>query len=147
MHRLTGLSPAEIEVGRIEVAREWARRWGAVVVLKGAPTVIASPEGRATVNPTGNPGMATAGTGDVLTGAIAALAAQGLPLYDAARLGVYLHGMAGDLAAGERGQAGLVAGDLLDQLPVAIMGLARVRAGEATPRPAPERTTDRAEVG
>ncbi len=137
MHRLTGPEPAEIEARRIDVTLESAQRWRAVVVLKGAPTVIAAPDGRATVNSTGNPGLATAGTGDVLTGAIAGMVAQGLAPYDAARLGVFLHGMAGDLAAGEKGQAGMVAGDVLESLPLAILGLARLRAESAAERTAP----------
>jgi NAD(P)H-hydrate epimerase len=128
MHRLCGVRPPELEMRRIDAAREWAERWRCVVVLKGAPTVTASPDGRATVNPTGNPGMATAGTGDVLTGAIAGLLAQGLAPYDAARLGVYVHGMAGDVAAGERGQQGLAASDVLEALPLALLALTRLRA-------------------
>jgi len=146
MERLTGLPAAEIEAGRIDLAREWAQRWRSVIVLKGAPTVTASPDGRATVNPTGNPGMATAGTGDVLTGTIAALIAQGVAPFDAARLGVYVHGMAGDMAAGEKGQAGLVAGDLAERLPLALLSLARLRAGTPLPQPAATRARDRAEV-
>ena len=110
------------------MARDWAQRWRSVVLLKGAPTVVAAPDGTATVSPTGNPGLATAGTGDVLTGVIAALIGQGLAPYDAARLGAYLHGMAGDVAAGEKGQAGLVASDLIDVLPMAIVVLSRLRA-------------------
>ena len=128
MRRLCGIEPQELETRRIDAAREWAERWKAVVVLKGAPTVSASPDGRATVNPTGNPGMATAGTGDVLTGAIAGLLAQGLEPYDAARLGVYVHGMAGDVAAGEKGQQGLTASDVLETLPLALLALTRLRA-------------------
>jgi NAD(P)H-hydrate epimerase len=140
MRRLTGLESAEIEARRIDLAREWAQRWRAVLVLKGAPTVTASPEGRVTVNPTGNPGLATAGTGDVLTGAIAALLAQGLAPYDGARLGAFVHGLAGDLAAAEQGQAGMVAGDVVERLPAAIVELERRRARPAavpagSPRP------------
>jgi NAD(P)H-hydrate epimerase len=148
MRRLTGIDAGTIEARRIDVAREWAQRWRAVVVLKGAPTVTASPDGRATVNPSGNPGMATLGMGDVLTGAIAALLAQGLSPYDAARLGAYVHGTAGDLAAGERGQLGLMAGDVAAALPLALLGLAQLRAEslEATgkPAPAPRVMTERA---
>jgi len=129
MRRLTGVEAEALEARRIDAAREWAQRWRSVVVLKGAPTVTGIARGHATVNPTGNPGMATAGMGDVLTGAIAALIAQGLAPYDAARLGVYAHGMAGDLAAGERGQYGLAAGDAIESLPLALLALARLRAG------------------
>jgi NAD(P)H-hydrate epimerase len=127
MARLTGTGIESIESRRIDAAREWAGVWGAVVVLKGAPTVTAAPDGRATVNPTGNPGMATAGMGDVLTGVIAALVAQGLGTYDAARLGVYAHGLAGDRAAEARGQHGLSAGDVLEAVPHVMLELAKQR--------------------
>jgi NAD(P)H-hydrate epimerase len=147
MQRLTGLDAQAIEAGRIDLAREWARRWRAVLVLKGAPTVTASPDGRVTVNPNGNPGMATAGTGDVLTGVIAALLAQGLAPYDAARLGVFLHGMAGDLAAADKGQAGLVAGDLAESLPLATLGLTGLRGRAAAGAPTTYAARNRAEVG
>jgi len=138
MHRLTGLDPADVEARRIDVAREWAECWQSVVVLKGAPTVTASPQGHASVNSSGNAGLATAGTGDVLTGVVAALAAQGLAPYDAARLGVFLHGMAGDLAAAEKGQTGMIAGDVLESLPRATLELAKrgAIAGKAGASPA-----------
>jgi len=96
-----------------------AARCRAVVALKGHNTVITDGNRRA-INTTGNPGMATGGSGDVLTGLIAALVAQGLEPFDAARLGVYLHGLAGDLAAGELGQESLIAGDLVRFLPEAF---------------------------
>ena len=149
MHRLCGIEPAALEARRIDAAREWAERWGSVLVLKGAPTVTVSAKGIATVNPTGNPGMATAGTGDVLTGTIAALLAQGLSCYDAARLGVYIHGMAGDIAAGDKGQLGLTASDLLEALPTALLALTRLRAESPAPQPAPTQPparSQRAEV-
>jgi len=133
MRRLTGIDAGTLEANRIDLTREWARRWRAVIVLKGAPTVTATADGHTTVNPTGNPGMATAGMGDVLTGAIAALIAQGLGPYDAARLGVYLHGMAGDLVAAEMGQAGMVAGDVAEAMPRALMTLVRLRTEETRP--------------
>jgi NAD(P)H-hydrate epimerase len=100
--------------------------------------VTAAPDGRATVNPTGNPGMATAGAGDVLAGAIGALVASGLPVYDGARLGVYAHGLAGDQAAAAIGPVGLAAGDLAERLPAALRELARRRDALAakTRRPA-----------
>jgi NAD(P)H-hydrate epimerase len=109
------------------MARDWAVSWDSVVVLKGAPTVTGAADGRATVNATGNPGMATAGTGDVLTGVVAALLAQGLAPYDAARLAVFAHGLAGDRAAARQGPLGLSAGDVLAALPGAFATLARIR--------------------
>ncbi|MBI5708762.1 MAG: NAD(P)H-hydrate dehydratase [Candidatus Eisenbacteria bacterium] len=130
MARLTGESVAALEAGRLDACREWAVRWGCVVVLKGAPTVTASADGRATVNPTGNPGMATAGMGDVLAGVIAALLAQGLAPYDAARAGVFVHGLAGDLCARDRGAVGFTAGDAAGMLPAALRELGR--AGDAS---------------
>lgn len=127
MSRISGIEIAELEARRIDVAREQAIALNAVLVLKGAPTVVASPDGRATVNPTGNPGLATLGSGDVLSGVIAALLAQGLAPYDAARLGVWLHGDAGDRAAESRGQHGMSAGDLLETVPLALRSLVRLR--------------------
>jgi ADP-dependent NAD(P)H-hydrate dehydratase / NAD(P)H-hydrate epimerase len=127
MARLTGLTAAVIEARRMDVALEWAASWKSVVLLKGAPTVIASPEGRATVNPTGNPGMATAGMGDVLSGVIAALLGQGLAPYDAARVGAFAHGLSADRVAAARGMIGLTAGDVAEAMPDAFRELARVR--------------------
>ena len=101
-------------------ARRLAAESGAHVALKGARTVVASPDGRVTVNPTGNPGMATGGTGDVLTGIAGGLLAQGVAPAEVLIAAVYLHGLAGDLAAEVRGEAGLLAGDLADALPGAI---------------------------
>ena len=127
MARLTGRSAAELEARRIDAAAEWARAWGVVMVLKGAPTVCAAPDGRTWVNPTGNPGMATAGMGDVLTGAIAALLAQGVPTLESAGLGAYAHGAAGDRVAEEHGTLGLSAGDVAEAMPQALRSLARLR--------------------
>ena len=90
------------------------------MILKGARTVIARPDGLAAICPTGNPGMATAGTGDVLTGMVGGLLAQGLSPWDAACTATYLHGSAGDLAASLHGQAGMLARDLIDQIPHAL---------------------------
>jgi hydroxyethylthiazole kinase-like uncharacterized protein yjeF len=120
MARLTGLSSSAIEADRLTVAQEWARRWRQVLVLKGAPTIVASPDGSLSVNPTGNALLATAGTGDVLSGVIAAFLAGGAAPFDAARAAVYIHGLAADLAAPAYGDRGMVAGDLLDLLPRAI---------------------------
>ena len=117
MARLLGIKTEEVQNNRIEIALETAKKWNAVIVLKGAGTVIASPEGSLYVNSTGNPGMASGGTGDVLTGIIAGLLAQGLSPLNAAVAGVYFHGSAGDLAANEKGMLSLVAGDLLEFLP------------------------------
>lgn len=114
MSRLLLRPTSEIQADRISAARELATRSSAVVALKGARTVVARPDdGAVFVNPTGNPGMATGGTGDVLAGLCGALLAQGLSPTDAAVAGVYVHGLAGDLAAKRTGEMGLVASDLL----------------------------------
>ena len=123
MARLTGQDAAGLEARRIDAARGWAQRWGAVVVMKGAPTVVAAPDGRASVNPTGTPALATAGTGDVLAGVLAALLAQGLAPFDAARLAVFVHGRAGELSGEEIGVPGAIAGDLVERLPRAFAAL------------------------
>ena len=102
---------------------EVAKNFKVILVLKGYRTVVAAPYGRLAVNPTGNPGMATGGTGDVLTGIIAALIGQGIYPFDAARFGVYLHGLAGDLAVRKVGEVSLVAGDVIDFLPQAIQSV------------------------
>jgi NAD(P)H-hydrate epimerase len=117
MARLTKLSMKAIEVDRERVAIEYAGHWGHVVVLKGAFTVIASPNGGSILLPFANPALATAGSGDVLAGTIAALRAQGLGAFEAAVCGGYLHGAAGEVAHREIGSAGVVAGDLLTRLP------------------------------
>lgn len=101
-------------------ASDAARRFGVILVLKGYRTVVARSNGKVFLNPTGNPGMATGGTGDVLTGIIAALLGQGLSAFQAAYFGVYLQGLAGDLAAKKVGEVSLVAGDLIEFLPQAI---------------------------
>jgi len=115
--RLLGVTAAEIQEDRIASVRSAASKTGSVVVLKGYQSLIGNPEGRVFVNPTGNPGMATGGTGDVLTGMISGLLSQGYDALSACCLGVYLHGSAGDIAAAEHGQTGLAARDLLDSLP------------------------------
>jgi len=124
MARLTKLTMKEIEADRERVAIEWAQHWGHVVVLKGAFTVIAAPDGRSILLPFANPALATAGSGDVLAGTIAALRAQGLAAYEAAVCGAYLHGAAGELARRDLGSAGVLAGDLLSRLPLALASLA-----------------------
>ena len=117
--RLVGIDAREVMSDRVGHARSLAVETRAVVLLKGHPTVVAAPEGRCTVNPTGGPSLATAGSGDVLTGVIAALLARGLSPADAAAAGAYLHGAAGDLAGRELGE-GTTAGDVLARLPAAI---------------------------
>lgn len=117
--RLLSTTASEIQAHRVESVREAAKRSQSIVVLKGAQSLIADPEQGVFVNPTGNPGMATGGTGDVLTGVITGLVSQGYDPLSAACLGVFLHGSAGDIAAEELGEASLSASDVLDRLPAA----------------------------
>jgi hydroxyethylthiazole kinase-like uncharacterized protein yjeF len=116
MSRLLETSVAELQGNRVGTARSFAVRHGVVLVLKGARTIVAGPDESVRVNPTGNPGMASGGTGDVLSGIIGAFLAQGLPAFDAASVGVLAHGSAGDAAARRSGQLGLVASDIVDSL-------------------------------
>ena len=109
-------SAAELAADREGIARRYAKAWNAVVVLKGARTVVASPDGRVCVNPTGNSGLARGGSGDVLAGMTSALLACGLPAFDAAACAVYLHGAAADRAAALHGETGMLPHDLLDAL-------------------------------
>jgi len=118
--RLLDKGVQEIQGDRIGTAREAAAKWGAVVVLKGAGTVIAEPAGAVRVNTTGNPGMATAGMGDVLTGCVASFVAQGASAFEAAVAGAYFHGHAADLAAQIDGEVGMLAGDVARHLPLAM---------------------------
>ncbi len=113
-------TPQSVNADRIGTASRFARERGVFVVLKGARTVVARPDGAVALCPTGNSGMATGGTGDVLTGMMVGLLAQGLPSWEAACVATYLHGFAGDLAATALGQAGLIAGDVIDQIPFAL---------------------------
>ncbi len=115
--RLISLSVEDIEKNKIEIARSFARKNGVVLVLKGAPTMIAAPDGKVFVNPTGNAGMATAGSGDVLAGVIAALVGQHNTPVQAAINGVYVHGAAGDVARDEIGEMGMLAGDIMNRIP------------------------------
>jgi NAD(P)H-hydrate epimerase len=129
MARLSGTSISDIQANRPEVARESAARWGVTVVLKGAFTVVAHPDGRVAISSWALPALGSAGTGDVLAGAIGGLLAQGVSPFEAACSAVYLHGAAGVLAANSAGDptAGLLAGDLADRLPAAM---GAVRRGE-----------------
>lgn len=123
MARLTGKHINEIQEKRIDVAREFALDYGVILVLKGNKTVVAAPSGDIFVNVTGNPGMATAGSGDVLTGIICGFIAQGMRPQDAAVAGVYIHGLAGDHMVERRGQRALVAGDIINALPEVLCAL------------------------
>jgi NAD(P)H-hydrate epimerase len=118
--RLLGSTTAQVQADRHAAAREAAERTGAVVVLKGAGTLVAAPGRTLAVNLTGNPGMAAGGMGDVLTGMLAGLLAQGMPPFEAACTAVYLHGSAGDVAALRRSQAGMTAADVIDEIPYAF---------------------------
>jgi NAD(P)H-hydrate epimerase len=123
MARLVGMSTDEVQGSRLEIARNFATAHRIYVVLKGHRTLVATPDGKVFVNPTGNAGMATGGTGDVLTGMIAAWLAQLLDAEAACRLAVYLHGMAGDLAEADEGEVAMTAGDLAAHLGDAVMEL------------------------
>ena len=120
MARITGRSIADIKSNRINILRESAQNLNAFIVLKGANSLIASPDGHIDINLSGNSGMGTAGSGDVLTGTIAAMYGLGLDLHEAVCKGVFLHGLAGDLAAREIGEDGMTAQDILEYLPQAL---------------------------
>jgi NAD(P)H-hydrate epimerase len=121
--RLLGTDASAVRADRTAAIRELSERFRATVVLKGHETLVAAPDGIIRKNPTGNPGMATAGSGDVLAGIITAFAGQGMPAETAAAAGVYTHGLAGDIAAGSRGEYGLIATDIVDAIPDALLTL------------------------
>jgi hydroxyethylthiazole kinase-like uncharacterized protein yjeF len=123
MARLTGVSPDKIQENRLGIAQKAAKEWQKVIVLKGAYTIVAAPDGQTRISQEANPGLASAGTGDVLAGVIAGLRAQGLSSFDAAVCGVYLHAQAGERIAQEIGDAGMLASDLLPVLPLIIKTL------------------------
>ena len=123
--RIIGVPAREIEVSRIEMARAGSSKGKATIVLKGGPTATGIADGTVYLNSTGNPGMATVGSGDVLAGIIAALWAQGVPQNAAAYAGVFLHGLAGDIASDILGERSIIAGDLIDHLPAAIKKVER----------------------
>lgn len=120
MARLSGLSIGYIQGNRVEVAKKFAKKYRVTLVLKGHHTLVSDYSGKLYINKTGNPGMATAGSGDVLTGMIAAFMGQGLGAFEAAKFAVYLHGLAGDMAAEEKTQISLIASDIIDKIPNAI---------------------------
>lgn len=124
MARLTGLTTAAVQQDRLGNTRRFSEEWQQVVVLKGAHTVIASPEGSCRISPFANPVLATGGTGDILAGIITGLAAQGLTMFDAATLGVYLHGEAAQQVSRRMGNIGMIASDLLPELPMVMNTLA-----------------------
>lgn len=125
MSRLIGLSISQIQEDRLSISREFAEENNVILVLKGARTVVASPDGLAYINPTGTPGMATGGSGDVLTGVLAGLIAQGIDPFMAAVTGVYMCGTAGEVAVKEKGECGLIAGDIVRKIPSVVKGLRR----------------------
>ncbi len=131
LSRLINVSAKEIESNRVEVARIWSRKLKAILVLKGAPTVTACPSGDVYINSTGNAGMATAGAGDVLTGTIAALWGQHMNTSEAAVSGVFVHGLAGDIAREKFGEMGLIASDIIKALPSALKRIQWGRGGNA----------------
>lgn len=120
MARLINKSIDYVQDNRLTVAKCFARDYNIILVLKGNRSVVAAPEGKIYINNTGNPGMATAGCGDVLTGMLAAFLGQGIEPFSASKLAVYLHGLAGDLAAKEKTEHGLIASDIIDKIPDAI---------------------------
>ncbi len=133
MARLANTSTAEIQKDRVATARRYAMEWQVHLVLKGARTVVGHPDGRVSVNPTGNPGMASGGMGDILTGIIAGLVTQGCPPEAAARAGIYLHGAAADRLAGVMGPRGYLASDLMASLPGELGHLISAEEGEHHP--------------
>ena len=132
MARLTGKSVAEIQANRVAAARDFARRYRCTLVLKGFRTVIAYPGGEVWVVATGNPGMATGGTGDILTGMIAGAVAQ-FPrrMEEAVRAAVFLHGLAGDIASRHTGEESMTATDLLRYLPAAFREMRQWASGRS----------------
>lgn len=120
MARLLGVNTVQIQKNRKKVAKDFVNRYNIILVLKGHQTIVAQKNKKLYINKTGNPGMAKAGSGDVLTGIIAAFLAQGLNGFDAAKYAVYLHGLAGDLAAKEKTQMAMIASDIIGKIPQAI---------------------------
>jgi len=123
MGRLTGLSVEEIQSDRIEIARQYAKKWRCNLVLKGARTILSDPLGMIYINPTGNSALASGGSGDVLTGLISGFLARGLPAVKASLAGIYLHGLAADYLAQEAGEAGILASELSEVIPFLMKSL------------------------
>jgi len=121
MARLLGVTTDFVQRKREGIAKKFAKEHNTIVVLKGHKTIVVSPKEEIYINKTGNPGMATAGSGDVLTGIITSFIGQGLKAFEAAKFAVYIHGLAGDLAAKEKGELGLIASDIVEKIPKAII--------------------------
>ena len=126
MGRIIGKTVAEVQEKRLDFAQKYAKLSGAIVALKGHETIVTNGQD-VYINKTGNPGMATAGSGDVLCGVVSALVGQGLAPFEATKLGVFLHGLAGDLAAAETGMHGLIASDIISRLPAAFKSYGAMR--------------------
>lgn len=122
MSRLTGLTSKQILEDRVEISRHFAQSHQAFLVLKGFRTLIATPQGEIFINPTGNPGMASGGTGDVLTGMIGGLISQGFSILSSLQMAVFLHGLAGDRVSSEKGERSIVATDLIEKIPAVLSG-------------------------
>ncbi len=120
MSKVTTSSTEEVQADRIDVALKYSTKCNEYVVVKGARTIISTPEGELFINTTGNPGMSSGGMGDVLSGIIGGLLAQGLEPVEACKLGVFVHGLAGDMVAEQNGEAGIIASDVANILPAAI---------------------------
>jgi len=139
MARLLGTALPTAPEARIEVARQFAASHGVYLILKGARTIIAAPDGRLAINGSGNPGMASGGMGDVLTGVLTALLGQGFPPWQACRLGVFVHGLAGDRVATDKGEIGMHAGDVVEALPYAFKQLMHRTSRQQTPDPSSQK--------
>lgn len=127
MARLIKKSISYIQKNRVEITQKTSKELNSIIILKGAYTVVSNPENDTFINTTGNCGMATAGSGDVLSGILSAFIAQGINPFDAAKLSVYVHGLAGDMAKKEKGVLGLIASDIIENIPKAILSLSKNR--------------------